>query len=117
MAKPPTKGNPMTLQETTAAAKASANLKLKRKKRPKTPAERAAEQARRDAERARLAQYQNPNQVLTFQQWCLLNTLSKATGKRILDSGAGPIVTELGVRRVGITVGNNSTWQQSRSRG
>jgi len=56
----------MTLQETTAAAKASANLKLKRKKRPKTPAERAAEQARRDAERARLAQYQNPNQVLTF---------------------------------------------------
>jgi len=107
----------MTLQETTAAAKASANLKLKRKKRPKTPAERAAEQARRDAERARLAQYQNPNQVLTFQQWCLLNTLSKATGKRILDSGAGPIVTELGVRRIGITVGNNSTWQQSRSRG
>jgi hypothetical protein len=43
----------------------------------------------------------------------LLNTLSKATGKRILDSGGGPPVTELGVRRIGITVGNNAAWQSN----
>jgi hypothetical protein len=103
-------------QADAIAAKAKAAPKLKRKKRRKTAAEHAAEQARRDAERARLAQYQNPHQVLTFQQWCLLNTLSKATGKRILDSGSGPLVTELGVRRIGITVGNNAAWQRSRTR-
>ena len=88
-----------------------------KKRRKKTPAEREAEQAKREALRARIAQYQNPNQVLTFTEWCLLNTISEATGERIIASGDGPIVTALGPRRRGITVGNNATWQASRARG
>jgi hypothetical protein len=88
------------------------------KRRKKTEAEREAERAKREAERARIAQYyQNPNQVLTFVEWCLINTISEATGKRIIDSGAGPIVTELAPRRIGVTVGNNAAWQASRARG
>ena len=102
----------MTLQEAVAAAKATTNLKLKRKKLRKTPAER-------EAELARIAGYTNPDQVLTFEQWRLLNSLSKATGQRILNSGppVGLIVTELSVRRRGVTIGNNRIWNKSRSRG
>jgi hypothetical protein len=109
----------MTLQEAVAAAKATTNLNLKRKKLRKTPAEREAELARRDAELARIAGYTNPDQVLTFEQWRLLNSLSKATGQRILNSGppVGLIVTELSVRRRGVTIGNNRIWNKSRSRG
>jgi hypothetical protein len=91
----------------------------KHKRRKKTPAEIEAERVRRDAERARIAQYTNPNQVLTVTQWCWLNSLSEATGKRIIDLGPprGPIVTELSPRRRGITVGDNVAWQQLRRRG
>ena len=98
----------MTIHPTTKQSK---------RKRRKTPAGRQAERAKHDAERARIALYQNnPNQILTFEQWCLVNSLSKPTGKRIIDSGAGPIVTELSPRRIGISVGNNARWQQSRAR-
>jgi hypothetical protein len=83
-----------------------------KKRRKKTDAEREAERAKREAEPARIAQYyKNPNQVLTFAEWCLLNTISKATGKRIIDSGAGPVLTDLAPRRVGIaqTLTNRQT--------
>ena len=108
----------MPLQEPERRRRSERDHQAKQKKRrKKTPAEREAERAKREALCARIAQYQNPNQVLTFTEWCLLNTLSEATGKRIIDSGAGPVVTELAPRRVGITVGNNAAWQASRARG
>jgi hypothetical protein len=59
----------------------------------------------------------NDAQVLTFREWCRLNRISERTGRRILASGDGPIVTMLSARRVGITVGNNRRWQESRARG
>ncbi len=58
----------------------------------------------------------NDDQVLTFAQWCALNAFSERTGRRVLASGAGPIVTELSAARIGVTVGNNRIWQHSRSR-
>jgi hypothetical protein len=58
----------------------------------------------------------NDAQVLTFREWCALNRISERTGRRILASGNGPIVTMLSARRVGITVGNNRAWQASRER-
>jgi hypothetical protein len=58
----------------------------------------------------------NPDQVLTFPQWCALNNLSERTGRRILAAGKGPVITELSPQRIGITVGNNKTWQASRAR-
>jgi hypothetical protein len=56
------------------------------------------------------------DQVLTFFEWCQLNRISERTGRRILAGPGGPKVTMLSPRRVGITVGNNRRWQQSRER-
>jgi hypothetical protein len=56
------------------------------------------------------------NQVLTFLEWCRLNRISERNGRRILDGPDGPVVTMLSARRIGITVGNNRAWQQSRER-
>jgi hypothetical protein len=75
------------------------------------------QRATREAERALIArQYQNDNQVLTFRQWCLLNGFSVSTGRRIIERGE-VIVTQLSPRRIGISVGNNRRWQESRARG
>jgi hypothetical protein len=57
------------------------------------------------------------SQVLTFFEWCQLNRISTRTGRRILNSGTGPIVTQLSPMRIGITVGANREWQASRARG
>jgi len=58
----------------------------------------------------------HPNQILLFLDWCRLNGLSERTGRRILTSGNGPVITQLSPNRIGITVGNNARWQQSRER-
>jgi hypothetical protein len=58
----------------------------------------------------------NPNQVLTFFEWCQLNRISTRTGRRILASGTGPAVTQLAEKRIGITLANNARWQASRCR-
>jgi hypothetical protein len=55
-------------------------------------------------------------QVLTFREWCQLNRISMRTGRRILDSGRGPAIVQLSNKRIGITVGANRLWQQSRER-
>jgi hypothetical protein len=57
--------------------------------------------------------------VLTFGQWCALNSFSEATGGRILadpDPDARPAVIQLSAQRKGITIRANRAWQQSRSR-
>jgi hypothetical protein len=56
------------------------------------------------------------DRVLTFAQWCELNTLSERNGRRILKSGAGPRVVQLSPRRYGVTIQANRAWQQSRER-
>jgi predicted DNA-binding transcriptional regulator AlpA len=58
----------------------------------------------------------NDNRVLTLREWCQLNGFSLATGHRIIKSGAGPIITQLSLRRIGITLANNKKWQASRER-
>jgi hypothetical protein len=58
----------------------------------------------------------HPNQVLTFDEWCALNSISPRTGRRILASGNGPVVTQLARMRIGITVENNARWQAARAR-
>ena len=55
-------------------------------------------------------------QILTFNEWCVLNALSERTGRRILKSGTGPKVVQLSARRLGVTVAANRAWQQSRER-
>jgi hypothetical protein len=57
----------------------------------------------------------NQFRVLSFAQWCALNGISAATGRRILKSGKGPLVIRLSDRRIGISVGANAAWQAARS--
>jgi hypothetical protein len=56
----------------------------------------------------------HPDQVLTFLEWCKLNRISERTGRRILDGSDGPKVTMMSPRRIGITVRDNCSWQESR---
>jgi hypothetical protein len=58
----------------------------------------------------------NQHRVLSFLDWCWLNGISPATGRRILKSGQGPAITRLSPRRIGITLANNAAWQAARSR-
>jgi hypothetical protein len=56
------------------------------------------------------------NRVLSFRDWCDLNAFSLATGHRHIKAGTGPIITQLSARRIGVTIGNNRRWQESRAR-
>jgi hypothetical protein len=58
----------------------------------------------------------HPNQVLTFVEWCRMNAISLRTGRRIINSGTGPVVTQLSPHRVGITIANNAAWQAAKAR-
>ena len=54
--------------------------------------------------------------VLAIKQWCDLNSFSVPTGKRVIASGEGPPVVLLSARRLGVRVGDNRRWQESRIR-
>jgi hypothetical protein len=56
------------------------------------------------------------SQILSFRQWCALNGFSLRTGRRILSGPDGPTVTMLTDTRIGISVGANKQWQESRAR-
>jgi hypothetical protein len=58
----------------------------------------------------------DPNQILSFHEWCRLNRISVRTGRRIITSDNGPVVTQLSPKRIGISVANNARWQRSRER-
>ena len=57
------------------------------------------------------------HRVLSFLQWCQLNGISPATGRRTIAAGNGPHVIQLSARRIGITVAENRRWQAARMRG
>ena len=115
--------SPMSLQEAVVAAKAKA--KSKSKPKIKTEAQRAAErakrearrEAKREADRALIAQVQNANQTLTLSQWCLLAGISVGTGRRLINSGNAPVITQLSPRRIGVRLADHIRWQASRARG
>lgn len=89
----------------------------RRPKSKKAQSEKAREaELRFKGEREQALQQKNDHCVLTFLEWCALNGFSLAAGRRIINAGDGPIVTRLHTRRIGITVGNNRLWQESRTR-
>jgi hypothetical protein len=57
----------------------------------------------------------NEHQVLTFLEWCRLNKISPATGRRIRQAGKGPRFIQLSDRRIGVTVADNRRWQRERA--
>jgi hypothetical protein len=83
------------------------------RRRPKKPSQVLPEWSSLDAPLAT----SHPNQILTFHEWCQLNRISVRTGRRIIQRGEGPIVTQLSPQRIGVSVGNNALWQASRARG
>jgi hypothetical protein len=74
---------------------------------------REAERQRRQQERDRAVDDQR---VLTIAQWCEVNGFSLDTGRRLIKAGKGPVITQISDRRIGVTIGNNRHWQQSRER-
>jgi predicted DNA-binding transcriptional regulator AlpA len=54
------------------------------------------------------------DRMLTFIEWCQLNSFSLSTGQRLISSGQGPAFVKLSARRKGVTVGENRRWQTSR---
>jgi hypothetical protein len=54
--------------------------------------------------------------VMTFAEWCLINSLSPATGARIRKEGGGPEFVHPSAQRRGVTVRANREWQQARAR-
>ena len=55
-------------------------------------------------------------QVLTFGEWCLLNSISPKTGRRISKAPGGPVVTQLTTKRIGITVAADREWKARHAR-
>jgi predicted DNA-binding transcriptional regulator AlpA len=78
--------------------------------------EREARREREEKARQRAIEVDNEHHVLALQEWCEINGISKATGRRILNSGDGPAVVQLSPRRVGVTVAANRQWQATRVR-
>jgi hypothetical protein len=54
------------------------------------------------------------DRMLTFSEWCQINSFSLSTGQRLLASGQGPIFVQLSTRRKGVTVGENRRWRKAR---
>jgi hypothetical protein len=83
-----------------------------RRRRRREDAER-----RRQAAREQALRHANDDAVMTFLEWCATNGFSEATGRRINERGEGPNFMQLSARRIGVTVGANRAWQQTRRRG
>jgi hypothetical protein len=88
-------------------------------KRIETEQEREERLEKAAAERQQLRQRlaEDDDAVLTFKEWCFINSLSERQGRRILGEPGGPTVTWLSARRQGISRRNNRIWQASRERG
>lgn len=54
------------------------------------------------------------DRMLTFGEWCQLNSFSLSTGQRLIASGEGPVFVRLSARRKGVTIGENRRWQAAR---
>jgi hypothetical protein len=55
-----------------------------------------------------------PRRVLSFTQWCQVNSFSPRTGFRILKRGEGPPLTQITGRRHGVREDHNELWQEAR---
>jgi predicted DNA-binding transcriptional regulator AlpA len=76
----------------------------------------AAERAEQKHRRTEEATRNYDERILTFPEWCTLNSLSPATGRRLLKSGDGPKVVQLSPRRIGVSLRANREWLATRAR-
>jgi hypothetical protein len=69
----------------------------------------------REAERRQRQRNKEPRQsqrILSFRQWCALNSFSEATGRRLIRKGKVKVV-RLSERRIGISESDNCDYQQA----
>jgi hypothetical protein len=79
----------------------------------------SAKKSRRPSKSHKLAvliSRDDPDAILTFVEWCVLNGISQRAGRRILAAPGGPVVTQLSTHRIGISRRANLKWQKSRER-
>jgi hypothetical protein len=73
---------------------------------------REAERRNRQSKESR----RKSQRILSFKQWCELNTISEATGRRIIAAGKVR-VTQLSQRRIGVGEDDNADFQARCARG
>jgi predicted site-specific integrase-resolvase len=54
--------------------------------------------------------FQQSQRILSFKDWCALNSISEATGRRLIKAGKVRI-TRLTERRIGISETQNAEYQ------
>jgi hypothetical protein len=67
-------------------------------------------------QRQRETSQHRSQRILSFKQWCALNSISEATGRRIIRAGKVRI-TRLSERRIGIGEDDNADFQAACARG
>jgi hypothetical protein len=73
----------------------------------------------REAERRQrlhATSHRTSQKILSFRQWCELNSISEATGRRLIKAGKVRIV-RLSERRIGIGEDDNADFQERCARG
>jgi len=81
-------------------------------RRAYTKKELLERRARRHVQREANTQYDNPQQVLTIEQWARLAGFSYSTARRVLASGDGPPLLRISARRYGIRLSDHHKWQE-----
>jgi predicted site-specific integrase-resolvase len=66
--------------------------------------------------RQRKESLRKSQRILSFKAWCALNSISEATGRRIIRAGKVR-VTQLSERRIGIGEDDNADFQARCARG
>ena len=61
-------------------------------------------------QRQRKESHRTSQRILTFRQWCQLNSFSEATGRRLIRAGKVRVV-RLSERRIGIGEDDNADFQ------
>jgi hypothetical protein len=72
-----------------------------------------------EAERRNRQRTESPRKsqrILSFKEWCRLNSISESTGRRIIAAGKVR-VTQLSERRIGVGEDDNAEFQARCARG
>jgi hypothetical protein len=65
---------------------------------------------------ARATELRPPLRVIPFKTWCELRGFSERTGRRLIESGDGPIITQLTDRLIGVREDHDLQWLETRVR-
>jgi hypothetical protein len=67
-------------------------------------------------QRQRKESHRTSQRILTFKHWCVLNSISEATGRRLIRAGKVRVI-RLSERRIGIGEDDNADFQARCARG